>query len=97
VIDYVDHGRRDYTSYDRVDDFDDKASAARWCLPAAPSLSGQTAVRWPRGRSRRHGTPDLDADFGDAQRRRPPIRDEVSCSRWLHGRYSLTTTLRWAA
>jgi hypothetical protein len=43
------------------------------------------------------GRPDLDADFGDAQRRRPPIRDEVSCSRWLHGRYSLTTTLRWAA
>jgi len=37
MIDYVDRTLEDYSNYKKVDDFGDKASSARWCLPSGYS------------------------------------------------------------
>ena len=86
IIDYVDRDRRAYTNYDRVDGFEDKASAALWCLPRGwryrlyrhKSPCGGRAVDLVGS-----GTPDLDSDFGDNRGAVRDFGDAVSCSSWI--------------
>jgi len=34
MIDYIDHGQRNYLDYDKVEGFEDKTSSAKWLIPA---------------------------------------------------------------
>jgi hypothetical protein len=86
MIDYVDRDRRAYTNYDLVEGFEDKASAAWWCLPRGwryrlyehKSPCGGRVVDLVGS-----GTPDRDADFGDNREAVRDFGDAVSCSTWI--------------
>jgi hypothetical protein len=78
MIDFVDRDLKDYTNYDLVENFEDKASAVRWCIPP-----GSSYVLWehkdPCGGVRNTlpgaGTMLESSDLGD-------FGDDVSCSVW---------------
>lgn len=86
MIDFVDHTRRDYDNYDRAEGFEDKASAAMWCLPRGWRYRLYEHKGGCRGRTVDligTGRPERDPDFGD---RRGAVRrfgDKTSCSRWI--------------
>jgi hypothetical protein len=86
MIDHVDRDRRAYTNYDLVDDYEDRASAAWWCLPQGSRYRLYQHKNPCGGRAVDlvgSGIPDRDSDFGD---NRGPVRnfgDAVSCSNWL--------------
>ena len=86
MIDYVDRGLRNYGNYDRVEGFEDKASAARWCLPAGSRYRLYQHKGGCRGRAVDligSGTPASDRRFGDRSGIVRRFNDEVSCSRWI--------------
>ncbi len=69
MIDYRDRARRDYTNYDRVEKFEDKASAARWCLPAGARFRMYEDKNGCGGKQR-------DPDRDRSARRRPPLQGD---------------------
>jgi CARDB len=86
MIDYVDRGLRDYENYDRVEGFEDKSSAARWCLPSGVRYRLFRHKGGCRGRSIDligTGFPASDPRFGDNSGVVRRFNDEVSCSRWI--------------
>lgn len=86
MVDFLDRSKRDYENFDRVEAFEDKTSAAMWCLPKGwryrlfedkNRCSGRTVDLVGTG------APQRDPDFDD---RRGPVQrfgDEVSCARWV--------------
>jgi hypothetical protein len=86
MIDYVDRKRRDYTNYDRVERFEDKASAGMWCLPRGSRYRLYEDKRACGGKTRDlvgTGVPQSDRDFDDGSGLVRRFGDEVSCSKWL--------------
>ena len=86
MIDYLDRGLRDYENYDRVEGFEDKSSAARWCLPSGARYRLFRHKSGCRGRSVDligTGFPARDPKFGDGSGAVRRFNDEVSCSRWI--------------
>lgn len=88
MIDYADRAQRDYENYDRVEGFEDKASAGMWCLPRGwryrlyedkNRCGGDTVDLVGTGR------PQRDADFDDRSGAVRRFGDEVSCSRFVRG------------
>jgi hypothetical protein len=86
MIDFLDRGLRNYENYDFVEGFEDKTSAARWCLPSGwrhrlfrdkGGCGGRTVDLMGTGR------PESDPKFGDNSGLVRKFNDEVSCSRWL--------------
>jgi hypothetical protein len=86
MLDFADRGRRPTANYDLVEGFEDKASAAWWCLPrgwrhrlfADKSPCGGRTVDLVGT-----GVPESDPNLDDAG---GPVRgfgDEVSCSAWI--------------
>jgi len=57
MIDYIDRELENYTDYSKVDDFDEKISSARWCLPdnwvyylfSGPKAQGQLLPLYGNG------------------------------------------------
>ncbi|MEA2123575.1 MAG: hypothetical protein QOI80_357, partial [Solirubrobacteraceae bacterium] len=86
MIDYNDQGRRNYDDYDQVERFEDKASAARWCLPpgvkyllyADKAPCGGRVVTLTG-----NGEPAADHRFKGSGGAVHGFNDEVSCSRWV--------------
>ncbi len=86
MIDYLDRNLRDYERYDLVEDFEDKASAARWCLPTGYRYRLFEDKRSCGGRTVDlvgTGSPDRDRKFGDSLGVVQKFNDDVSCSRWI--------------
>lgn len=86
MIDYADRRLRSYTNYDLVEGFEDKASAARWCLPAGWRYRLYEDKKGCGGKTvdlRGTGTPASDRKFGDGAGPVRRFNDEVSCSRWI--------------
>lgn len=86
MIDYVDRARRNYENYDRVEGFEDKASAARWCLPIGASFRMFEDKNGCGGSKRTlvgEGAPRSDRRFGDSSGAVRDFNDDVSCSRWI--------------
>jgi hypothetical protein len=86
MIDYVDRGLRNYLNYDLVEGFEDKSSAARWCLPVGWRFRMYQHKRGCRGRTVDlvgSGVPGSDPRFGDGSGAVRRFNDQVSCSRWI--------------
>ena len=88
MIDFVDRDLENYTNYDEVEGFEDKASSVRWCIP-----SGATYRLWedknPCGGTRfdlvGSGVLEEIADLDEAN---PSFGDETSCSEWRGGPFA---------
>jgi hypothetical protein len=82
MIDFVDRNRENYSNYDHVEDFEDRTSSVRWCLPP-----GATYRLWQDKEpcSGTHldlagsGALDEISDVGSL---------EPSCSQWLGGPFA---------
>lgn len=86
MIDYHDRRLRNYENYDLVEGFEDKASAARWCLPSGRRYRLYQHKRPCRGRTIDligTDTPASDREFGDGSGVVRRFNDAVSCSRWI--------------
>lgn len=86
MIDYVDRGLRNYANYDLVEGFEDKSSAARWCLPSGWRYRLYRHKGGCRGRTVDligSGAPASDRKFSDGSGVVRRFNDEVSCSRWI--------------
>ena len=81
IIDYVDRNLEDYSNYDNIERFGDKASSARWCLPSGVEYQlcdddgHGDCDRTLRGRS-------SDFNFGDSSGDVKNWGDKTSSSRW---------------
>jgi hypothetical protein len=85
MIDYRDRNKRNYNNYDQVEGFEDKTSAARWCLPSGwkyrlyedkSTCSGSTRDLVGTGK------PKEDKNFGNDEGI-ANFGDKVSCSKWI--------------
>jgi len=86
MIDYRDRGLRNYTNYDLVEGFEDKASAARWCLPRGwryRLFEDKGGCRGTIVDLTGTGRPASDPAFGDRSGAVRRFNDAVSCSRWI--------------
>jgi hypothetical protein len=86
MIDFPDRGLRNYLNYDRVERFEDKASAARWCLPGGWRYRLFRHKGNCRGRTVDlvgTGAPASDRKFGDSSGAVRRFNDQVSCSLWI--------------
>jgi len=84
MIDFVDRDLEDYTNYDRVERFEDKASAVRWCIPP-----GTTYVLW-EDKNACGGTPHFLHGTGKLEQT-PNLGgfgDDASCSEWVGGPFA---------
>jgi hypothetical protein len=85
IIDFADRAARDYTNFDRVDGFEDRASAGTWCLPRGWRYRLYRDKRPCRSPVELTGTGRVvrDANFADAA---GPVRrfgDAASCGAWV--------------
>jgi hypothetical protein len=86
MIDFLDRGLRNYLNYDLVEGFEDKSSAARWCLPSGWRYRLFRHKGNCRGRTVDlvgSGVPASDRRFGDNAGVVRRFNDEVSCSLWI--------------
>ena len=81
IIDYIDRNIEDYSNYDNLEGFGDKASSARWCLP--PGFQYRLCDDDGYGDCNRilRGKGG-DNDFGDSSGNVANWGDKTSSSRW---------------
>lgn len=80
IIDYADRGLENYSDYKQVEDFNDRASSVRWCLPSGTSYELRADTGFG-GTGRILTDTGSDADLGSS----PGItgwNDRISSSRY---------------
>lgn len=78
IIDHADRFLRNYNNYDQVEDFEDRASSARWCIPPGHRFRMFEHKNSCRGRIR-----DLVGTGEENNLKDISFGDKLSCSRWL--------------